>query len=117
MTVEERWITEQEKADRLENALASAYLPFDEDSYGYPTIESAHAGRATVTTTDSGGVTEFVRDGVEGLMTPPDPAALGAAFDRLYDDRALASQLGQAATARVAELGIDWDAVLEQLLA
>ncbi|MBB5695237.1 glycosyltransferase family 4 protein [Muricoccus pecuniae] len=117
VAIEDRWITEEEKADLLETALASAYLPFDEDSYGYPTIEAAHAGRATVTTTDSGGVTEFVRDGVEGLMTPPDPAALGAAFDRLYDDRALASQLGQAATARVAELGIDWDAVLEQLLA
>lgn len=117
VTIEDRWITEEEKADLLETALASAYLPFDEDSYGYPTIEAAHAARATVTATDAGGVAEFVRDGVEGLMTPPDPAALGAAFDRLYDDRALAARMGEAASARVASLGIDWDTVVGKLLA
>ena len=32
------WITEEAKAQRLATALASAYLPIDEDSYGYPTI-------------------------------------------------------------------------------
>lgn len=116
VTVEDRWISEEEKASLLETALAAAYLPFDEDSYGYPTIEAAHAGRATVTTTDSGGVTEFVQDGVSGLVTEPDPAALGAAFDRLHDDRALAARLGAAATARVDALGINWDSVLEGLL-
>ncbi|WP_338665651.1 glycosyltransferase family 4 protein [Pararoseomonas sp. SCSIO 73927] len=117
VTVEERWISEQEKADRLENALASAYLPFDEDSYGYPTIEAAHAARCTVTVSDSGGVAEFVQDGVTGLMTGPDAAELGAAFDRLYADRALTARMGAAARERVAELGIDWDTTIERLLA
>jgi glycosyltransferase involved in cell wall biosynthesis len=117
VTIEERWITEEEKADRLENALASAYLPFDEDSYGYPTIEAAHARRCTVTVSDSGGVTEFVRDGVTGVMTDPDPAALADAFDRLHADRAFAARLGGAAEAHVAELRIDWDTVVEKLLA
>jgi glycosyltransferase involved in cell wall biosynthesis len=117
VTIEERWITEERKAELLETALASAYLPFDEDSYGYPTIEAAHAGRPTVTTTDAGGVTEFVLDGVTGLMTEPDPQALAEAFDRLHADRALAARLGAAASAHVAELGIEWDTVLEKLLA
>ena len=117
VVVEDRWITEEEKAARLEHALAAAYVPFDEDSYGYPTIEAAHARRCTVTVSDSGGVTEFVEDGVTGLVVPPEPAALAAAFDRLHGDRALARRLGANAAERVAGLGIDWDTVVEKLLA
>jgi glycosyltransferase involved in cell wall biosynthesis len=117
VTIEVRWITEQEKADRLANALASAYLPFDEDSYGYPTIEAAHSQRCTVTVSDSGGVTEFVVDGVTGFVTEPHPAAVAEAFDRLYADRVLALRMGNAASERVAELGIDWDTVMTRLLA
>ena len=117
VSIENRWITEAEKENVLETALASAYVPFDEDSYGYPTLEAAHARRCTVTVTDSGGVPEFVTDGVNGLITPPDPAALGAAFDRLYADRAGAQRMGEAAADRVAGLGINWDTVIAKLLA
>jgi glycosyltransferase involved in cell wall biosynthesis len=114
--IEDRWISEAEKADRLACALASAYVPYDEDSYGYPTIEAAHAGRCTVTVTDSGGVSEFVTDEATGIVTAPEPAALGAAFDRLYTDRGLARDLGEAAAERIATLGIDWDTVMSKLL-
>jgi glycosyltransferase involved in cell wall biosynthesis len=100
---------EEEKAARLEHALAAAYLPFDEDSYGYPTIEAAHARRPTVTASDSGGVAEFVQDGETGLVAAPEPEAVAAAFDRLHAGRALARRLGANAAGRVAELGIDWD--------
>ena len=117
VTFENRWISEAEKADRLACALASAYIPFDEDSYGYPTIEAAHASRCTVTSTDSGGVSEFVTDEVTGIVTAPEPAALGAAFDRLYADRRLARRLGEAAAEQIAILGIDWDTVVAKLLA
>ncbi len=117
LCIENRWITEAEKVDRLETALASAYVPFDEDSYGYPTIEAAHAGRCTVTVADSGGVPEFVIDGDNGLIAAPDPRALAQAFDRLYADRALARRMGDAARHRVASLGIDWDSVVAKLLA
>lgn len=117
LALEVRWITEEEKADRLENALASAYLPFDEDSYGYPTIEAAHAKRCTLTVTDSGGVPEFVTDGITGFVVAPTPEAVGQAFDRLYEDRDLARRMGQAASDRVAELGIDWKTVIARLLA
>ncbi len=115
--VEDRWITEGEKAARLQHALAAAYVPFDEDSYGYPTIEAAHARRCTVTVSDSGGVTEFVQDGVTGLVAAPEPRAVAAAFDRLHADRTLARRLGANAAERVSELGIDWDTVVEKLLA
>jgi glycosyltransferase involved in cell wall biosynthesis len=117
ITVEDRWITEEEKAARLRHALAAAYVPFDEDSYGYPTIEAAHARRCTVTVSDSGGVPEFVEDGVTGLVAAPEPEAVAAAFDRLHADRALARRLGANAAERVSELGIEWDAVVAKLLA
>jgi glycosyltransferase involved in cell wall biosynthesis len=116
ITIEDRWITEEEKVDRIENALASAYLPFDEDSYGYPTLEAAHAQRCTVTVTDSGGVLEFVIDDENGLVTEPDPQEIAAAFDRLWSDRALARRLGEAAKDQIAHLGISWDLVIEKLL-
>lgn len=117
VTIENRWITEEEKADRLAVSLASAYIPFDEDSYGYSTLEAAHARRCTVTVSDSGGVPEFVRDGVHGLIVAPAAEALAAAFDQLHADRAAAQRMGESAERRVAELGIDWDTVIRKLLA
>jgi glycosyltransferase involved in cell wall biosynthesis len=117
VTVEDRWISEAEKADRLSGALASAYIPLDEDSYGYPTIEAAHAGRCTITTQDSGGVLEFVTDGETGLVATPDPVALAAVFDRLYVERDLACRLGEAAQTHITRLGIDWDSVVGALTA
>ncbi len=117
VTIENRWISEAEKIDRLEHALASAYVPYDEDSYGYPTIEAAHARRCTVTVTDSGGVPEFVTDGATGLVAEPTPESIAAAFDRLYADRVLARRLGGHAAEQMARLGIDWDSVIGKLLA
>ena len=116
VTIEERWISEAEKIDRLETALASGYLPFDEDSYGYPTIEAAHARRCTVTVSDSGGVTEFVSDGTTGFVAEPQAPAVARVLDRLFADRALAQRMGQAAEAHVAALGIDWNTVIGKLL-
>lgn len=116
LVVENRWVEEDEKVTALETALASAYAPLDEDSYGYPTLEAAHARRCTITVSDSGGVPEFVQDDVNGFITPPEPAALAEVFDKLYADRALAARLGAAAADRIAELGVDWDTVVSRLL-
>lgn len=117
VTIDDRWITEAEKSARLATALASVYVPLDEDSYGYPTIEAAHAARCTVTVSDSGGVPEFVADGQTGLVAAPEPQALADAFDRLHADRALARSLGEAARVQIDTLGIGWDRVIARLLA
>ena len=60
-------------------ALGVIFPPYDED-YGYVTLEAFLAGKPVITTTDAGGPTEFVEDGVNGWVTAPDPAALGAAI-------------------------------------
>jgi glycosyltransferase involved in cell wall biosynthesis len=112
---DDRWISEAEKADLLSTALAVAYLPLDEDSYGYPSLEAAHASKGVVTTTDSGGVLELVQDGVNGFVCPPNPAAIAARFDELYRDRDRAQRLGAANNARIRELRIDWDHVISAM--
>ncbi|WP_241242004.1 glycosyltransferase family 4 protein [Sphingobium algorifonticola] len=117
VTVDGRWISEGEKHHLLAQALGVVYLPLDEDSYGYPTLEGASARRATVSAHDSGGVSEFIVDGQCGLLTEPTPSALAEAFDRLWLDRGLAERLGAAAQARVCTLGINWEHVVARLTA
>jgi glycosyltransferase involved in cell wall biosynthesis len=114
--VRARWLSEREKERLIGEALAIAYLAYDEDSYGFPLLEGAHAGKATVTLRDSGGAAEHVRDGVDGLVAD-DVRALAEAFDRLWLDRAFAQALGAAAQARIAELDISWDAIVRRLVA
>ncbi len=116
VTIDDRWVDDADKESYLNNCLASAYFPIDEDSYGYPTLEAAHAHKATLTTTDSGGVLEFAIDNVNAEITAPEPAAIAAAMDRLFDDSDRTRRLGAAANRRIAELGISWDHVLERLL-
>lgn len=112
---EDRWISEQEKIERLAPALAVAYLPEDEDSYGYCSLEAAHARKAVLTTTDSGGVLELIEDGINGSIVPPDPHALADAMDRLYLDRAKSQRMGWANQHRLSELGINWSTVVNTL--
>jgi glycosyltransferase involved in cell wall biosynthesis len=117
VTIDQRWISEGEKRYLLSVALANAYMPEDEDSYGYPTLEAAHAQKATVTTSDAGGTIEFIEHERSGLVLAPEPAALADAFDRLWLDRKLARQLGRGANDRIGELRIDWSNVVERLTA
>ncbi|MBE1159190.1 glycosyltransferase family 4 protein [Dyella acidiphila] len=115
--LEDRWISEEEKVEILADCLAAAYVPVDEDSYGYPTLEASHASKAILTTSDSGGVLEFVKEGVNGLIADPDPRAVAVAMDRLYREREQVRLMGIEANKRLAELGISWDHVVKRLLA
>ena len=115
VTFENRWISEDEKVERLAPALAVAYLPIDEDSYGYSSLEAAHARKAVLTTTDAGGVLELVEHEVNGLVVPPSSQAIADAMDRLYLDKAGAARMGVANEQRVSELGIDWSTVIDSL--
>jgi glycosyltransferase involved in cell wall biosynthesis len=117
VTLDNRWISEEEKVEQLANCLAAAYLPLDEDSYGYPSVEASHASKPILTTFDSGGVLELVQDGINGYVTEATPAALGEAMDRLYLDRATTETMGRNAAGRLAELNISWSHVVQRVLA
>ena len=112
-----KWISEAEKIQLLSECLAAAYLPLDEDSYGYPSLEASHASKPVLTTTDSGGVLELVTHGYNGLVASPEPKALAEAMDQLYADRANTRRMGLNAAQRIVELNISWQHVLARLLA
>ena len=94
-------------------ALAVVFPPFEED-YGYVTLEAFLAKKPVVTTTDAGGPNEFVVDGENGFVCPPDPEAIGAAVAALDADRATARVLGEAGFERAK--AITWTGVIEQLV-
>ena len=96
--------------------MAAAYIPLDEDSYGYPSLEASHSSKPILATVDSGGVCELVEHGVNGLIAEPDPKALAEAMDRLYLDRKGTQKMGLNAASRVGEMNISWSHVLERLL-
>ncbi|KMO37360.1 glycosyl transferase family 1 [Methylobacterium tarhaniae] len=79
-------------------------------------LEAAASGRA-ILTTDVPGCRTLVRDGIEGLVVPPDdPKALAAAMVRLAADPALVARMGAAARARVREGGFTEAAVTDRVL-
>lgn len=115
--LENRWITEDEKVQILSKCLAAAYLPLDEDSYGYPSIEASHSSKAIVTTTDSGGVLELVNHGENGLICEPTPQDLAKTLDQLYEHRELTQEMGTKAKTKLCTLNISWQHVLDRLIA
>ena len=116
VSFENRWISDAEKIEILSRALAVTYLPVDEDSYGYPSLEAGHACKPVITTSDAGGVPELIVDGLNGYVCDPDAKTLAEAFDRVFMDRQLAEQMGAAAQQRILDLNICWDHVIGKLL-
>jgi len=112
-----RWVPEKEKLDLYARCLGVIYFPFDEDSYGYPSLEAHAAGKPVLATTDSGGTVELITDGRNGFITPADPDMIAHAMDALYNDREMARAMGEAGNERIQELGINWDHVTARLLA
>lgn len=110
-----RHISEAEKIALFSRCLATLYPPFEED-YGYVTVESFQASKPVITCHDSGGPTELVSDGVNGLIVAPTPHLIGAAVDRLMSDRDATAGMGRAGFTRAAELGISWDSVVAALV-
>jgi glycosyltransferase involved in cell wall biosynthesis len=94
-------------------ALCLVYVPFDED-YGLATLEGFLAHKAVVTARDSGGTLEFVREGENGYVVEPTPAAIADAIARLDANRALARSMGEIG--RNVAAAISWDHVIERLV-
>jgi glycosyltransferase involved in cell wall biosynthesis len=110
------FIDDSLKAKLLAGARAVAYLPLDEDSYGYVTAEGMYSSKPIITLADSGGVLQLVEDGVTGFVRTADADDLATAFDAL-DDVRTAEVLGSAALDRVESLRLSWDHVISELLA
>ncbi|MEZ5351937.1 MAG: glycosyltransferase family 4 protein [Bryobacteraceae bacterium] len=111
----DRFISDEEKIELLSGCLACAYIPYDEDSYGYVTLEACLSRKAVVTCTDSGGIDALVRHGDTGYIAEPEPKALAAAFDELYLDKVRAARMGAAGEELARSLRINWENVIRTL--
>lgn len=111
-----RFLPRETYATYLRESRAVAYMPFDEDSLGYVTIEAAQARKPVITVSDSGGVLGLVRDGVTGWVTEPDREQIAVALNQASRDRLMAATLGDAAGSLWASFGIDWASTIEVLL-
>ena len=109
------FVSDEEVVELYANCFAVLLTPHDED-YGFTTLEAFFSGKPVVTTTDAGGVLEFVDDSVNGFVEPPEPARLAARIDTLNDDRVLCEELGRAGRELVHEK-VSWAIALEALTA
>lgn len=95
------------------NALAIVFVPFDED-YGYITIEAMKSSKPVLTTTDSGGPNEFVRDGENGFSVSPDPRSIAEKIDYFCQNMDATRQMGNLAAQTVRN--IEWPHVVDRLI-
>lgn len=106
------YVGDEELINLYANCFAVFYAPFDED-YGFATVEAFQAAKPVLTTTDSGGVLEFVQDGRSGCVVESDPREIAAKIDHLYNDKRLCEKLGKEGSRLVED--ISWDNVISEL--
>lgn len=111
-----RFISDEEKVDLLAKSRAVAYLPHDEDSYGYVTVEAMLSHKPVITTSDSGGVLQLVRHQRTGLVAEASPESLAEAMTTVSSKPRFAAEMGAAGHAMVEKLNLSWDSVVETLL-
>jgi len=110
------YISEEEKLRNYARARAVVFPPVDED-YGYVTLEAMLSRKPVITCNDSGGALEFVLNRETGLIAEPNPVALAAAMDELWENPGLAHGWGEAGRERYNSLDIGWTKVIQKLLA
>jgi glycosyltransferase involved in cell wall biosynthesis len=110
------WIPRAENDALIElyaGARLVAIAPESED-LGYVPLEAFFSGKPVVTTEDSGGPLEFVRDGETGFVVPPTAEAIGAALRIVWDQAEVLAEMGRRGRERVS--GLHWDGVCSTLL-
>ncbi|MCY0109699.1 glycosyltransferase family 4 protein [Pseudomonas monsensis] len=100
----------------VNQALAVAYIPFDEDSLGYVAMEAATARKALITTTDSGGILGLVTPHESGWRAEPTAESLAEAMNAAFESKTRTIQYGEGAQALWNTLGINWPETIEALL-
>ena len=110
------FISQEYKAELFANSLGGIYIPYDEDSYGYVTLEAYQSKKPVISCFDSGGTDVVVKDGLTGYMVESKAKALAEAMDKLYLDKSNAIKLGEDGFEHIREIGITWENVIERLL-
>jgi glycosyltransferase involved in cell wall biosynthesis len=111
-----RFLSREELAEYVNHATAIAYLPFQEDSYGYVTMEAFEAGKPVITCDDAGELLDIVLDEQTGFVCEPEPEALAAAMATLLDDATMAEDMGRNGQEVWRGKNINWDSHISRLL-
>lgn len=96
------------------NCLAVYFGPFAEP-YGYVTLEAMLSSKPVITCTDSGCPREFVKHGVNGMVTDAEARAVADTINRLCSDPSKAKSMGREGRAMYRALDLDWANVAEKL--
>ncbi|KZE70487.1 hypothetical protein AV654_06275 [Paenibacillus elgii] len=80
------FVDDQKLLELYAKCFSVYYAPFDED-YGYITLEAFLSKKPVITSQDSGGVLEFVKDGINGHISAPIPEKIAEKIMMLYDKR------------------------------
>lgn len=107
------FVRDRDVAAQYQDALAVPFLPYDED-YGLITVEAMSAGKPVITTSDAGGVNEFVRHGETGWCVAPEPEALAKAITQAAEDRERTRAMGDNARRAVAH--VTWPDTVRELI-
>jgi glycosyltransferase involved in cell wall biosynthesis len=97
----------RQKVLELFRAGDASLLSSSWENFPHAVVEALAVGTPVIATR-TGGVTEVLRDGVNGLVVEPgDPDALTAAIERFYSEEGLADRLRKAAAASVGDYAPD----------
>lgn len=107
-------ISHELKIKLFAESLCTIYLPFQED-YGLVTFESGLSSKALITSSDSGGVTEFITHNINGIILDPDPQLIADAIDDFQLNKHKAEYIGKVAREMVLKLNFTWQKVIERI--
>ena len=111
-----QWISDEEKRELLANALGVIYIPYQEDSCGFVSMEAFYSAKPVIACTDSGGTRELIEDGVNGFEVQPEPEAIALAMDKLFFDKSMAEHMGKAGLDEIIRRDITWSSTVRRLL-
>lgn len=112
------WLDADSRIAALRRAWVLAVPSVWPEPFGLVGLEAAAMGVPAVAF-DTGGIRQWLRDGVSGLLVPPagSHTALAAALARLLDDRGLRDRLSVGALTTAREMSLDAHAgALERVL-
>lgn len=107
------YCTDQHVSELYANCLGVLYVPYQED-YGYVVPEAFLRKKPVITCADSGGATEFITNGKNGLIVAPDAASVARAMCELIDDRERAITMGENGNETIR--AVTWERFIQTLL-
>jgi glycosyltransferase involved in cell wall biosynthesis len=116
VTLDLRFLSRTELARYVNNARGIAYIPFDEDSVGYVTMEAFQAKKPVLTTTDAGGLLQIVHDRETGAVVSPTAEGLAEGMKNFLDNPTRAAEMGRSGHALWLSFGINWTSTVHKLI-